>query len=237
MLTESAERILFLGRQAAGRRIRFVPQGPWHTIVGIVADIRNGQSVIDEPAPEAYVAARRDSWRAEAHLVLRTMASPADAALFLRQIVADLDPLLPVTIQTGGEQIARLTQRPRFIAWLLTAFATLALLLAATGLYSVASYLVTRRRRDIGVRMALGATPRNVASHVVGEAGHWIAGGALLGCALGWIATRALQSQLYEVRVLDAWRGPRHCLPWAWRSSSPSSGQRIAPRTSTRLRC
>jgi ABC-type antimicrobial peptide transport system permease subunit len=135
------------------------------------------------------------------------MTSPADAAVFLRQIVADLDPLLPVTIQTGGEQVAKLTQQPRFIASLLTAFATLALLLATTGLYGVASYLVTQRRRDIGVRMALGAAPRDLARQVVGEAARWIIGGAVLGSALGWIGSRALQSQLYQVEALD---------PWSW---------------------
>ena len=87
-----------------------------------------------------------------------------------------------MTIETGDEQFARLTAQPRFIAWLLTAFAALALLLAAAGLYSVASYLVTQRRRDIGVRMAIGASPRDVARQVVGEAGRWIIGGALVGC-------------------------------------------------------
>src|SRR6185295_14944048 len=93
------------------------------------------------------------------------------------------------------------------IAWLLTAFAALALLLAAAGLYSVASYLVTQRRRDIGVRMAIGASPRDVARQVLGEAGRWIVSGALMGSALGWVGTRALQSQLYQVEALD---------PWSW---------------------
>jgi ABC-type antimicrobial peptide transport system permease subunit len=130
-----------------------------------------------------------------------------DADAFLRQIVVDLDPLLPATIQTVAEQAARLSERPRFVAWLLSAFAALALLLAAAGLYSVASYLVTQRRRDVGVRMALGASPRDVARQVVGEAGRWIIGGAVVGSALGWIGTRALQSQLYQVEALD---------PWSW---------------------
>jgi ABC-type antimicrobial peptide transport system permease subunit len=112
-----------------------------------------------------------------------------------------------VTIQTGDELFTTVTARPRFIAFLLTAFAALALLLAAAGLYSVAAYLVTQRRRETAVRVALGAAPRDVAGHVVGEAGRWIAGGALLGCALGWAGTRALQSQLYEVQALD---------PWSW---------------------
>jgi ABC-type antimicrobial peptide transport system permease subunit len=69
----------------------------------------------------------------------------------------------------------------------------------------VAAYLVTQRRRDIAVRVALGAAPRDVAGHVVGEAGRWIIGGALLGCALGWMGTRALQSQLYDIQAFDLW--------------------------------
>ena len=64
-----------------------------------------------------------------------------------------------------------------------------------------------QRRRDIGVRMAIGASPRDVARQVVGEAGRWIIGGALVGSALGWMGTRALQSQLYQVQALD---------PWSW---------------------
>lgn len=141
------------------------------------------------------------------HLSLRTTANPADAAAFLRQIAADLDPRQLVTIQTSDEQLTRLTAQPRFIAWLLTAFAALALLLAAAGLFSVTSYLVTQRRRDIGVRMAIGASPGDVARQVVAEAGRWIAGGAVIGAALGWMGTRALQSQLYGVEALD---------PWSW---------------------
>jgi ABC-type antimicrobial peptide transport system permease subunit len=140
-------------------------------------------------------------------LSLRTTATPADAATFLKQIVADIDPRQLVTIQTGNELFTSVTARPRFIAWLLTTFAALALLLAAAGLYSVASYLVLQRHRDIGVRIAIGAAPRDVATQFVGEAGRWIIGGALLGCALGWMSTRALQSQLYEVQTFD---------PWAW---------------------
>jgi ABC-type antimicrobial peptide transport system permease subunit len=121
--------------------------------------------------------------------------------------VADIDPRQLVTIQTSDEQLTQLTAQPRFITSLLTTFAALALVLAAAGLYSVASYLVTQRRRDIAVRVALGAAPRDVAGQVVGEAGRWIIGGALVGSALGWIGTRALQSQLYQVEALD---------PWSW---------------------
>jgi predicted permease len=207
VLTESASRILFAGEPALGRRIRFVTRAPWSRVVGVAEDLRNGGEITDEPAPEAYFVAPIDGWRANGYLVLRTTAAPADAEAFLRQIAADLDPLLPVTVERLDTQVTRLTARPRFTAWLLSAFGALALLLAAAGLYSVASYLVAQRRRDIGVRIAIGASPRNVARQVVSEAGRWIIGGAVLGSALGWMSTRALQSQLYQVEALD---------PWSW---------------------
>jgi predicted permease len=209
VLTESARRILFAGESAVGRRIRFVTAGPWYRVVGVTEDLRNGGDVTADPAPEAYLIAPRDGWRANAHLALRTMANPGDAEAFLRRIAADLDPVLPVAVERLDAQVARLTERPRFTAWLLSAFAALALLLAAAGLYSVASYLVLQRRRDIGVRIAIGAAPRDVARQVVGEAARWMIGGALAGSVLGWMGTRALQSQLYQVGALDpgSWTG------------------------------
>jgi ABC-type lipoprotein release transport system permease subunit len=182
----------------------------------VIADVRNGQALTDEPNPEIYFAAPPGRWvnllpaGPSGHLSLRTTAHPADAAVALRQIVADLDPRQLVTIETGDELFTTVTAQPRFITSLLTAFAALALLLAAAGLYSVAAYLVTQRRRDIGVRIAIGASPRDVARQFVGEAGRWIIGGAVVGSALGWIGTRALQSQLYHVEALD---------PWAWTSA------------------
>ena len=232
-LNQSAERALFAGEPALGHRIR-MPRGlyetyaflapggkaltpPWYTVVGVIADIRNGQALTDEPGPEIYFVARPGRWESpmaglsatRGALSLRTTAPPAAAIAFLRQIAADLDPKQLVTIETGGEVMATLTAQPRFVASLLTAFAALALLLAAAGLYSVASYLVMQRRRDIGVRIAIGAAPRDVARQVVGEAGRWIIGGAVIGSALGWMGTRALQSQLYQVEALDpsSWTG------------------------------
>src|SRR6185369_9992894 len=121
----------------------------------------------------------------------------------LKQALADLDPRTPAKIEAADVQVARLTERPRFLAWLLSTFAGLAVLLAAAGLYGVASYLVTQRTRDIGVRMALGARPTDISRQVVGEAGRWIVAGAVLGCAIAWAGTRALQAQLYGVSSRD----------------------------------
>jgi putative ABC transport system permease protein len=215
--------MLLAGESAVGHRLRpgalpYGGQRPWFTVVGVITDTRNGRALTDEPSPEIYFVARPGrrggplaalaAFSAPGgHLSIRTTANPADAAAFLRQIVADLDPRQLVTIETGDEQFTLLTAQPRFIAWLLTTFAALALVLAAAGLYSVASYLVLQRRRDIGVRMAIGASPRDVARQFVSEAGRWIIGGAVAGSVLGWMGTRALQSQLYQVEALD---------PWSW---------------------
>jgi len=108
-----------------------------------------------------------------------------------------------VTIEPLNDQVDRLTERPRFLAWLLSAFAGLALLLAAAGLYGVASYLVTQRTRDIGVRIALGAAPTDISRQVLREAGRWIAAGAVLGCALAWAVTRTIEAQLFGVGSRD----------------------------------
>jgi ABC-type antimicrobial peptide transport system permease subunit len=138
-----------------------------------------------------------------AFFAIRTQARTSDAVAFLKQAVADLDPQLPVTIRILDDEVARLTERPRFLAWLLSAFAGLALLLAATGLYSVASYLVTQRMRDLGVRIALGAAPGDMARDVIAEAGRWIAAGGAAGALLAWMTTRAIESQLFEVAAAD----------------------------------
>jgi predicted permease len=206
VLNQSAARVLFPETRAVGARIRSAANGPWHTVIGVASDVRNGRSLTDSPVPEMYMLAR-PGWGPTGRLSLRTTASPADAAAFLRQITADLDPKQFVTIQTADAQLTILTSQPRFIAWLLAAFAALALLVAAAGLYSVASYLVAQRGRDIGVRIALGASPRDVARQVLEEAGRWIGAGAVLGGMLGWMGTRALRSQLYQVDALD---------PWSW---------------------
>jgi hypothetical protein len=225
VLNESAARTLFAGEPELGRRLRFgglpavspIPgftrYNPWYTVVGVSADVRNAEALTNEPNPEIYLVTRPGRWvnllpaAPRGTLSLRTTARAEDAAALLRQITTDLDPRQLVTIQTGDEVFTTVTAQPRFITSLLTAFAALALLLAAAGLYSVASYLVAQRRRDIGVRLAIGASPRDVAGNVVGEAGRWIIGGALVGSALGWMGTRALQSQLYQVEALD---------PWSW---------------------
>jgi putative ABC transport system permease protein len=208
ILTESAARALFPGQVAVGRRVRpLVPGDPWHLIVGVVKDIRNA-GLTAKPQPELYFVRQHtpnsDVPVRTGYLAIRTTASPAAAEAFLRQAAASVDPQTPVIVKTLDQQVASLSERPRFIASLLAAFAYLALLLAAAGLYGVATFLVAQRTRDIGVRMALGATPRLVAGQVLQEAVRWIVAGATLGVLFAWAGRGVLRSQLYGVTMSDS---------------------------------
>jgi len=208
ILSESAAQTLFPGQDPIGHTVQVPPANEWAEVVGVAREIRN-TGPTHETEPELYTLWRRGSSflssiaSSTAFFAIRTQAGTADAVAFLKRAVADLDPKLPVTVGPLNEEVARLTERPRFLAWLLSAFAGLALLLAAAGLYGIASYLVTQRSRDIGVRMALGADPADISRQVVGEAGRWIAAGAALGCALAWAGTRAIEAQLYGVGSRD----------------------------------
>jgi ABC-type antimicrobial peptide transport system permease subunit len=213
ILSESAARALFPGQDPLGHTVRVPPANEWAEVVGVAQEIRN-TGPTEAPSPELYTLWRRNgrsvtSFANMAFFAIRTQARTADAVAFLKQAVADLDPQLPVTIQLLDDEVAQQTERPRFLASLLSAFAGLALLLAAVGLYGVVSYLVTQRTRDLGVRIALGAAPGDMARDVIGEAGRWIAGGALVGALLAWGVTRAMASQLFEVAAADpaSWIG------------------------------
>jgi predicted permease len=215
VLSESAAKILFPGQDPLGHTVD-VAVNEWAKVIGVARDVRNAGPTL-KPEPEFYVLqptaydgttyTRNPGFdSSNMYFAIRTKSGTADATAFLKQAVADLDPKLPVTavtVESLDYQIARLTERPRFLAWLLSAFAGLALLLAAAGLYGVASYLVTQRTRDIGVRIALGAAPADISRQVLREAGRWIAAGAALGCGLAWAATRAIEAQLYGVGSRD----------------------------------
>ena len=139
--------------------------------------------------------------------MIRTEASTPVAAAFLREAVGSIDPQLPVSIDTLEQRVSALSARPRFTAFLLVSFGLLAVLLAATGLAGVAGYLVTERTRDIGVRMAMGATPSMVRREVLAETARWIFGGAVLGILLAISFSKAVGAFLYGVTAHD---------PWAW---------------------
>src|SRR5581483_3181014 len=106
---------------------------------------------------------------------------------------------LPVEIETMDQHIGQIDQRPRFYAILLASFAGIGVLIAAAGLFAVMSFLVAQRRREIGVRMALGATPARILRMTLGSAARWTIAGVTMGAAGSLAAARLLRSLLFHV--------------------------------------
>lgn len=213
VLSQSLARRLFPGEEAVGRSVQFGDGEAWYEVIGIAADVKNAGAT--SPAdPEYYLVRRHGNdpqyaqqvppfgWRSGS-VVIRAGLSGRAAADSLRAAIASLDPTLPANIFTMQERVAGQSVRPRFDAALLAMFAAMGLLLAAVGLYGVMAFLVAQRRQEIGLRMAIGASPGSIAGMVLGNAMRWTLAGAVLGIAGSWIAARAIETMLFEVGAHD----------------------------------
>jgi putative ABC transport system permease protein len=124
---------------------------------------------------------------------------------WIKKDLATVDPELPVSIASMNERVGKLAERPRFNAFLLALFAGIGVLLAMIGLYGVMAFLVGQRTPEIGVRMALGATPGAIAKLVLSRAARWTLAGAALGLIGSLFTTRLLRTLLFEVPERDPW--------------------------------
>ncbi len=206
ILSEALARRLFPNDDAVGKSMRFGLSGPWRTVVGVAADVKNNGLEM-RPDPQFYLAWKDDpdEFFGRAHVIIRTPGHADTMSNWLRSEVASLDPAQPLTIETMKQRVSKLADRPRFNAALLSMFAGMGVCLAAIGMYGVVGFLVARRTREIGVRMALGASRQAILKLVLGSVGRWTAAGALIGLAGSWYATRLLQSLLFHVPAHDPW--------------------------------
>jgi len=186
-----------------GKRIRFLgfdrtPQ--FMTIIGIVPDVRAWG--LNQPARSEVYADyfQHADTRMDAALVVR---GPASLQPNVERIVTSLDRTSAVNFESMDGVISGTIARERFETGLLALFAACALLLAVVGVYGLLSYTVTRRTSELGVRMALGADSRNIARLVLGQGGVLVLVGVALGLVGSFIATRALDAMLYEVKTSD----------------------------------
>jgi len=206
ILSKTLARELFSNANPVGQQLRLfrIPDAPWRMVVGVAADVKN-DGLATQASPEFYLPWKNDRVESlgEGYVVVRTQLNPKAVATWMRSETNGLDSTLPVTIEAMSQRVGKLTARPRFDALLLSLFAVMGMLLAALGIYGVVRFLVEQRTHEIGVRMALGATPQTILQMVLANIGRWTIVGSVLGLSGAWASARLLQSLLFEVRAHD----------------------------------
>jgi putative ABC transport system permease protein len=173
------------------------------TIVGIAGDVRQWGPGTPPMAEMFMPYAQHPGWATDLKLLLRTSADPAALSEAVRRKIQERDPAVPVKFSTMQESVAAGVAGPRFRMVLLGIFAALAVCLAMAGVYGVMSYMVGQRANEIGLRMALGASSRDVLRLVLGQGLLLAAIGLGIGLAGAVAATRLLRSLLFEVKPND----------------------------------
>ena len=232
----------FADRSAIGQRIydesvwsRFAPKSlaadytPWLTIVGIVGEVRHS-NLWDTVRPEVYLPMSQAA-PAMMMLAARTSARPEDLTAPIRDAIRAIDPTQPVYhVKTMDTLVAESMELQRVSAAMVTLFSAVALMLAAIGIYGVVSYGVIQQTREFGVRMALGATPRDVLRQVLRSGGTLVAVGVVIGIAGAVGVSGLLRGALFGVSPMDPLTyagvavvlgvaGVIACMVPAWRAS------------------
>ena len=210
IINETMARQYWPGENALGRRFKLgdpdEPGKQWKEIVGIVADIR--QMGIDEPvkAEMYFPYAQITDWPGymPRDLAIRTTGDTSNLAGAVRQIIREVDPDQPVSnVATMAEVLGTEAAQRRMGMIMLVGFAALALLLASLGIYGVLAYFVTQHTNEIGVRQALGATPRNILLLVLKKGMVLTLVGVVIGLVASFALTRLMSSLLFGVTAAD----------------------------------
>lgn len=208
LVNDSFARRMWPGESALGKRVALgeaKSDPPWLTIVGVVADVEPRLRLeANDRLPQIYLPVHQGGEWSRA-LVVRTSTDPMSVAPALGRAVRELDPGIALfSIAPMEELLARSRATARYVGTLLGAFAGLALLLAAVGLYGVVSFAVSRSSHQMGVRLALGAQRRAVVALVLNRALAVAAAGLSVGILAAFALTRTLVSLLYRVEPVDA---------------------------------
>jgi putative ABC transport system permease protein len=216
LVNETLARTMWPGINPIGKRFACCEAGPkgrmdpvWHEVVGVVADVR-AWGLDRQVQPEFYIPIAQmppSAWDwigRTMDLVVRTKGGQIPVRE-LQSIVASVAPAVPIyRLSTMEQKISGTLERSHFDTFLLAIFAATALLLSSVGIYGVLSYMVAQRTRDIGIRMALGASQRQIVLDVLGFGVRLAAIGLAIGLAVALGATRVLSSMLFGIRPTDA---------------------------------
>lgn len=214
IVNQTMARLLFPGGDAVGKHVKaprcqIVTFGELQpsdcVIVGIAQDTRFS---LDSPAPPTFYYALHQDVGDRLTFVVRTSGDPTKFVPIVRAIVSNMPSIdsnqaYLFNLQTLDQLVARSVAAPRFRSWLVSLFAGIALLLASVGIYGVQACAVTRRTREIGIRMALGATPVAVLRMILGKAAAWTLLGVGIGLCAGLAVTRLISGLLFGVSRMD----------------------------------
>jgi putative ABC transport system permease protein len=201
IVSEGIARALWPGASAVGRQVRIGGDSVWRTVVGVAGEMR--QPVESTAMPEVYVPFAQDPLPL-LFILARVAGDPREMGAALQRSVARVDDGLGLAnVRPLSELTDRATSRHRALATVLSLFALLALGLAMLGLYASLAYVVAQRRREIAIRMAVGASAWAIRGLVAREGVALVAGGLVVGVALSLALTRLLASQLYGVTPTD----------------------------------
>jgi predicted permease len=208
IISDSLAGRMFPHENPLGQRIQPNLAPPWFTVIGVAGDVKNN-ALGGNPDPEYYFVRKHaadyglgsripaNGDRA-ASVIIQSPLDRQSVFDWVRKEIAALDPALPVQIETMDLRVRKLEQQPRFNTLLLCLFAGMGLLLSMIGLYGIISFFVAARTREIGVRIALGATPAAIMRIVLAQAARWTMAGAAVGCAGSFFAARLLKALLFE---------------------------------------
>jgi len=212
IIDENLAREYWPNQEVVGKRLRNGRDVPWKTIVGVVAPVRHSQVVGEESSAVGVEGSGKGVYyfplyqenSSAVFLIARTSGDPAPLAGAIREAVHQVDPGQPVSdLKTMDQRVAMSMGPRRSAVALLSVFAAMALTLAAVGLFGLIRYNVTQRTQEIGVRMALGASRRDVLRMVLGESLRLAVLGVIGGLIAAFALTRVLASLLYGVSATD----------------------------------
>jgi predicted permease len=202
VINETMARRYWTSGDALGRYIRFEERGPDVEVVGIVQDVKY-RMLREDPAPSFYIPHAQSTVRTGV-LHVRTWSDPGDSLTAIRQALIDVDRDVPLTtVRTLSDQATLNVSDERLAMTIAVTLAGAALLLAAVGLYGSMSYAIGQRMRELGVRVALGATVADIGRLILVQGMRLCVAGTLLGSALALAFGRAIEDRLFQISARD----------------------------------